>query len=316
MPVTMERPFLARALLDELPLKVVSMVIAVTLFILVRSDKDATAGAYVKVLYTLPENRVLMTEPPPEVRVVVRGPGTRLQRFDDRDLDPIQVDLRSETGPLLHFDETMVKLPVGLRVASITPSEAKLSFEPRVQRKVPVQPLLEGEPAPGFQVARVSARPAEITVDGARSAVEALLRVPARPLRVVGARAPVREDKALEPPPPHVRFLDGTTVTVEAEVQPAIVERVFESLPVKMLGMTRMEAAIEPPAARLILRGPSNLLESLSQSDVSLHVDGQLIDLRPPARYVRAVVAGGLPSGVAAEVQPDSVAITTRRRHE
>jgi hypothetical protein len=314
--MNVERPFLARAILDELPLKVVSMVIAVTLFIIVRSDKDATAGAYVKVVYTLPDDRVLVSEPPPEVRVVVRGPGTRLQRFDDRDLEPIQVDLRAEPGPLLHFDETMVKLPVGLRVASITPSEAKIEFEPRLQKRVQVQPLLEGEPAPGFQVARVTARPAEITVDGAKSAVEALQRVPARPLRIVGTRSLVRGDKALDAPPPHVRFLDATTVTVEAEIQPAMVERVFESLQVKLFGMTRMDAIIDPPVARLILRGPSNLVESVNQPDVSLHVDGQLIDLRPPARYVRTVVVSGLPAGVAAEVQPDSVAVTTHRRHD
>jgi hypothetical protein len=311
-----ERPFLARAVLDELPLKVVSMVIAVTLFIIVRSDKDATAGAYVKVLYTLPEDRVLVSEPPAEVRVVVRGPGTRLQRFDDRDLEPIKVDLRTETGPLLRFDETMVKLPVGLRVASVTPPEAKIEFEPRVQKKVAVQPLLEGEPAAGFHVAQVTARPAEITVDGAKSAVEALQTVAAKPLRILGARSAVHGERPLDPPPPHVHFVDGNSVLVEAEIKPAMVERVFEALPVKVISMSRMDALVEPPAVRLILRGPSNLVETVGQTDVNLHVDGQLIDLRPPARYVRTVVVGGLPAGVAAEVQPDSVAVTTHRHHE
>ena len=35
-----------------------------------------------------------------------------------------------------------------------------------------------------------------------------------------------------------------------------------------------------------------------------------------PARYLRSVSVGGLPPGVAAEVQPDSVAVTTHRKHE
>jgi YbbR domain-containing protein len=309
-----DRPFLVRAFLDELPLKVVSMFIAVTLFIIVRTDKDATAGAYVKVVYTLPEDRVLVSEPPAEVRVVVRGPGTRLQRFDERDVEPIRVDLRNEPGPLLRFDETMVKLPAGLRVGVITPSEAKVEFEPRMQKRIDVQPLLEGEPAAGFRVARATAQPAQITVEGAKSAVEALQRVPTRPLRIAGKRTLVRDDKPLDPPPAHVRFIDASSVTIEADIEPAMVERVFETLQVKMLGLSRMEAQIEPPVARLILRGPSNLVESVEQAGVNLHVDGQLIDLRPPARYVRTVVVGGLPPGIAAEVQPDSVAVTTRRR--
>src|SRR6185369_4132573 len=99
------------------------------------------------------------------------GPWTRLQRFDERDLEPIRIDLRTVTENELRFDESMVKLPVGLRVASISPSEEKLEFEPRVQKKIAVQPLLEGEPAPGFHVARVTAIPSEVTVDGAKSAV-------------------------------------------------------------------------------------------------------------------------------------------------
>jgi len=311
-----DRPFLVRAFLDDLPLKLVSMVIAVTLFVIVRSDKDAASGAYVKVLYTLPEDRVLMSDPPTEVRVAVRGPWTRISRFDERDLEPIRVDLREVHDTELRFDEGMVKLPTGLRVASISPSEIKLDFEPRIQKRVTVQPLLEGEPAPGFQVARVSAQPAEVIVDGAKSVIEALQRVQVRPLVVMGAKSPVRGERPLEKPPAHVRIVDATMVTVEATVQPAIVERTFDNLPVKLLGMTRLEAMIEPPVARLILRGPSNLIEPIKQSDVNLNVDGQLVDLRPPARYVRTIVVGGLPAGVAAEVQPDSVAVTTHRKHE
>jgi YbbR domain-containing protein len=310
------RPFLVRAFLDELPLKLVSMVIAVTLFIIVRSDKDAAAGAYVKVIYTLPENRVLVSDPVSEVRVSVRGPWTRLQRFDERDLEPIRIDLRGVHDTELRFDESMVKLPVGLRVASISPSQVRLEFEPRVQKKVKVQPLLEGEPASGFTVSRVIAQPEEVTVDGAKSAVDTLQRVPARPLRIAGARGVVRGEEALEAPPPHVHFADASTVTVEADVRPAMVERVFDDLPVRLIGMTRLDGAVDPPKVRLTLRGPSNLIEAIKPGDITLRVDGQLIDLRPPARYVRSVAVVGLPAGVAAEVQPDTVAVTTHRKHE
>ncbi len=311
-----DRPFLLRAILDELPLKLVSMVIAVTLFVIVRSDKDAASGAYVKVVYTLPEDRVLMSEPVGEVRVGVRGPWTRLSRFDERDLEPIRVDLRNVHESELRFDEGMIKLPVGLRVASVSPSEVKLEFESRVQKRVAVQPLLEGGPAPGFQVSRVSASPAEVTVDGGKSAVEAFARAPPRPLRIVGARGLVRGEQALDPPPPQLRFLDVSLVTVEADVQPAIIERVFETLPVKLTGLARLDGMVEPPVAQLILRGPSDLIDSIKQSEVSLQVEGQLIDLRPPARYLRSVSVGGLPAGVAAEVQPDSVSVVTHRRHD
>ena len=78
----MARPLLVRIFADELPIKILSMVLAVTLFVLVRNDKDATSGAYVKVIYTLPEDRVLVSDPVPEIKVSVRGPWTKLQHLD------------------------------------------------------------------------------------------------------------------------------------------------------------------------------------------------------------------------------------------
>ena len=117
-----DRPFLVRALLDELPLKIVSLVIAVTLFVIVRSDKDAATGAYVKVVYTLPQDRVLVSDPVGEVRVGVRGPWTRLQRFDERAAraDPRR-SARRRRRRCCTSTRAWSSCRSGLRVASITP---------------------------------------------------------------------------------------------------------------------------------------------------------------------------------------------------
>jgi YbbR domain-containing protein len=312
----MPRPFLVRMFLDDLPLKLLAMVLALTLFVLVRSDKDAATGAYVKVIYTLPEDRVLVSDPVSEVRVGLRGPWTRLQRFDERSIEPIRIDLSKVTGSELRFDDEMIKLPVGLRATSIVPSEVHLVFEPRVVLKVPVAPLLEGEPADGYRVARVTAEPATVRVDGAKSAVEAVSRVPTRPLRVSEARGSIKGDVALEAPPPHTRFLDAATVSVTAEIEPAMVERTFASAPVRVNGLSRLEGSVDPPAARLILRGPSVLVSRINGDSLQLAVDASLVDTRAPSHYLRSITVSGLPPGVAAEVQPDKVLLTTRRKHE
>ncbi len=311
----MARPALVRIFVDDLPIKVLSMVLAVTLFVLVRNDKDASSGAYVKIIYTLPEDRVLVSDPVPEVKVSVRGPWTKLQHLD-RLLEPIRLDLTRVHSSEVHIDEDMVKLPNGVRVASIVPSEIHVEFEPRLVREVPVQPILEGQPAEGYRVAKVTADPAQVRVDGAKSAVSAIERVPTRPLRITDARGPVKGDVALEAPPVHTRFLESTTVTVRADVQPAMVERTFEDMPIKVVGLLRMDATAEPASARLVLRGPSPLVGDITDKTVALKVDASLIDTRPPAKYLRTVTVSGLPAGVAAEVQPDTIMLTTRRKRE
>jgi YbbR domain-containing protein len=312
----MAQTWIGRALVDDLPLKLVSLVIAVTLFVVVRSDKDAATGAYVKVVYELPADRVLVSDPVGEVRVGVRGPWTRLQHFDEREVEPIRVDLRNYHEGELHFEESMVKLPVGLRVSSMFPSEMKVEFDERVVKELPVQPLVEGEPATGYRVTRLQATPARVRVDGAKRAIALLERVPTRPLRIVGARAPVKGEVGLEVAPRHTRLLDVSTATVEATIEPEIVERSFDPVPVRVLGLTRLDALIEPATVRLTLRGPHALVSAVAATTLSVQVDAQLIDLRPPTKYIRSLAVAGVPAGVAAELQPDSVSITTRRRRE
>jgi YbbR domain-containing protein len=216
----------------------------------------------------------------------------------------------------VRIDEDAIKVPAGVRVSSIVPSEVHVEFEPRVTRDVPVQPILEGQPADGYRVAKVIAEPAHVRVDGAKSAVEGIERVPTRPLRITDARGPVKGDVALEAPPLHTRFLDSTTVSVRADVQPAMVERIFEDLPLKVVGLTHMDATVEPPTARLVIRGPSPLVGDVSDKTISLKVEASLIDTRPPAKYIRTPTVSGLPAGVAAEVQPDTIMLTTRRKRE
>jgi hypothetical protein len=111
-----------------------------------------------------------------------------------------------------------------------------------------------------------------------------------------------------------MRLLDGGSVTIEAEVRPSIVERSFAALPIRAVGLHRLDGDIDPPNARLILRGPANLVSALTEEQVALHVSAELADTRAPARYLRSITVSGLPAGVAAEVQPDSVTLTTHGR--
>jgi YbbR domain-containing protein len=310
-----QRSFLAKAFTDDLPLKLVSLVIAITLFVIVRSDKDAAGGANVKVIYTLPESRVLVSDPVAEVRVGVRGPQTRVLRFDG-DVPAIRIDLTDAKDGVLRFDESMVKLPPGLRVASITPPEVKLAFEPRAVKEVPVHAVLDGQPADGFRVTKVSSQPATIHVEGPKSVIMALTQVNTRPVKVTGAKQPVLGEVMLDNEPPHTRYVEGKTAVVHAEVQPAIVERTFDDMPIKILGLSRLEGTPEPSRVRVILRGPSDLVLNLARDAVVVQVDAQLLDNRPASKVLRQLTVTGMPAGVAAELSPDAVMLTTHRKRE
>jgi YbbR domain-containing protein len=116
------RDLLRRAFIENAPLKGVAMILAITLFILVRGDKDTERSVRVALAIVRPEGRVLVANPPDEVEVTLRGPWTRIKRLNPKDVDPIVLDLSKVDDGDITLDSTMVHIPAGLRVASIKPA--------------------------------------------------------------------------------------------------------------------------------------------------------------------------------------------------
>ena len=311
------RALLHRWFVENALLKGVSLVLAIVLFAVVHGEKDAVTGLYVRVVYVEGADRVLMSEQVAEVRVNVRGPLGVVSRLDEHDLEPMRVDLASfRDSDVLRFTEDRIKLPRGLHVATITPASVPLRFEPRVEKSVPVQPVLEGEPAPGYRLVRSAASPKMVKVSGAKSVVDGIARAPTLPLRIAEAREAVKGEVDLSPPPPHAEWKPSRPVSLEVEVAPVLAERVMRNVPVRVTGATRWEAETEPAAADVMLRGPAEALALVQPGLPSLLVDAQAEDARPAGAYRKRISVVGLPSGVAAEVRPESITLVTHRRRE
>ena len=305
-----------RVLTHDVPLKLVALAISIALFVVVRSDKESATGVFVRVIYTLPTDRVLVSDPVSEVKLAIRGPWTKIQNLDERDLEPIRIDLSRSKETVLRFSESMVSLPPGLRVVSMMPTQTKLDFEPRAEREVPVQPLLEGQPRDGFRVSGITVEPDHVRIAGPKRIIAHIERVATRPFRIEDATGAIRDTVSLEAPPRTVQYLDAGSVTVTAEVRPAIVERTVEGVKVGVQGLAHLDADVDPKVATVILRGPFDLVRRVSTSALQLVLDGRLEDGRPPALYKKRIDVTGLPSGVSAEVRPDTALLSTRHHRE
>jgi YbbR domain-containing protein len=303
--VKKDRPFIVRALLDELPLKLVSLAIAVTLFVIVRGDQDASTGVTVKVMYALPSDRVLVSEPPAQVKVGLRGRWTRLSHLDERDVDPIRIDLSTVDDGELRLRDDMIHVPAGVRVSSISPAEVMLRFEPRDEKEVQLVAVLDGDPAEGYRIGRVRAIPDKVRVDGARSALHALQHVKTLPLDIDGADGTVRTEVGLASPGPYLRILGRDRVTIEAEITPQVIERTLDGVPLANAPRPL------PAGVTVVLRGAERTIKGITQRDLKLEWDPAAVSPQGGKRGAIKVV--GLPEGVTAEVKP-TPALAARRR--
>lgn len=306
----MIRELLRKIFIEDALLKLLSFVLAIVLFLL-RSDWDATVSGYVKVYYTQPRDRVVTSELIREVKIVVRGPYGRIHRFNEGDLDPIVVDLTKRPEGELHFTEDMVQLPQGLRVASFTPAWLYINFDPLVERTLPVQPVMEGEPAEGYRVSRISTVPRVVRVSGAKAVVEAMGNVLTRPVRVSDLRSAVELPIKLAPPQKNVRTMDPMDVKVHVEVERTLVEQRYPSVQVTVTGSSHIEdIELSPAAATVLLRGPALALARFKGTP-ELVVDAATEERKPAGTYRKRLQVVNLPPDIAAEIRPDWVLMTT-----
>ncbi|HKE15583.1 MAG TPA: CdaR family protein [Kofleriaceae bacterium] len=305
--------WLRGALLDNAPLKFVAMVLALTVFILVHANDQEVAGGTIDVTYLLPEDRVLVSERPDQLRVTVKGSRRVIKRFHREELKAIQIDLRNTTRGEVFFQPDMIDLPDGLELVSISPGSMQVVFEQLAVKSVPIAVDITGAPDRGFRVDSMTPRPSQVTIRGAMSLVAETRAVRTAEIDVARRNKSFRETARLAPPPGLV--VDGNPV-VEVDVTLAEEQGSRElSLPVAIQpgpGLSAEQAAkisAHPGQVRVILRGSVLVIDELRAENITAYVRVSQSDLSGnTARTAPVRVEPALP-GIGYEISPAEVTL-------
>ena len=138
----------------NLGLKFLSMCIAALLWLVVAGERVVERVMRAPVeMQNLPEGLELVGNPPDTVEVRLRGPSGALSRMAAGDMSAV-IDLQNARPGrrLFHLTQSNVNVPYGMEVIIVAPSTLSMEFEMSAIRTVPVEPDVEGRPAPGFEV--------------------------------------------------------------------------------------------------------------------------------------------------------------------
>ncbi len=97
-----------------------------------------------------PPQLELVENPPSTVEVRVRGASSLLSQLSPSDV-VAELDLALARPGRRYYPVTRaeVRAPFGIDVVDVTPGTISLRFEPSLTRRVPVVPMIDGEPVPG-----------------------------------------------------------------------------------------------------------------------------------------------------------------------
>jgi YbbR domain-containing protein len=275
---------LREAAFTNLGLKLLSLILALTVFLLVNSDRDREITLHVGVSYTMPEDKVLVSERLPEMRVTVRGPWRQLRRFDERELDRVNLDLTRVSGGDVPITNDMVRVPSGITVVSISPRSFRVAFEKRVDKTVAVAVPTSGRPLHGFVV--TSAR-------GAQGVIAALSAIRGRDVRVDG-RSDSFEIETELIPPDGVDLDAGKRAVVRVEIKEELVSRRVGPLPIQLRGegVDPARVAIKPAQVDVTLTGALLAVEHAIASGITPQVKVAPGQLGEQAVTVETAVPG------------------------
>jgi YbbR domain-containing protein len=206
----------------NLGLKFLSTCIAAMLWLVVAGERVVERVLRAPVEFqNLPNGLELTGNLPDTVEVRLRGSSGALSRMASGDLAAV-LDLRTARPGrrLFHLTPTQVTVPYGIDVVQVGPSTLTIEFETSGVRTVPVEPDIEGRPAPGFEVTSVTSDPQTVSVAGPESALKRLHAAVTEPVTVTDESRSVREVVTIGVPDASLRLVTPQTAVVTVTISP------------------------------------------------------------------------------------------------
>jgi hypothetical protein len=260
------------ALFDNLTLKLFSLILAISLFALLRGQQERQQRTIpVAVILRLPpesSERELMTPIPANVHVTLRGTTRAIDQLISSGVPPIEVDLRGGTKDLLVFDPKMMNLPREVDVAIIDPPSIRLDWQSVVSRRIPLQASITGTPAAGYGVkGEPEVEPQFVNLRGPLGLIEVMQFLRLAAFDVSGLSEGVHKRRvALDPPPTRVAVQGPMNALVTVTIARRVSEMRFASRPVEVIGIPG--AHVVPRLVDVTVVGPPEVVRALRPEQV------------------------------------------------
>jgi YbbR domain-containing protein len=289
-------------------LKVVSLMFALGYYGFIHGAHDAQRSFALSVVVLPPHDigsRVLLTQPPTTVRFTVSGSKTIVDDLKAEDLGTVQLDLRGEST-YASFDTRAVTLPPGLN-HTVDPPGIELEWDDLIDRELPIQVSVTGQPAPGYAVQAQIASPTMVVAHGPRTLVEAIQLARAEPFDISGLGEGIFPRKImLDRAPSQVRFdVQHTLVTVQ--IDRAKLDKVFSKVPVRVVGLAH--ATVTPGEVDVRVSGPVEVVSPMRMEQVvpTASILPTAIDTTKPGSVTLPVEV--IVDGCTTKTSPDTVLV-------
>jgi YbbR domain-containing protein len=261
-------------------------------------------------LRNIPKNLMVTNEIPSQLEVRVQGPRSVIRELTDDKLHK-QVDLsRAKAGTYTELlTPNSLNFPRGVVVTRIRPSALSIALDQALIRRVEVQPVIKGSPAPGFEIGEIVVNPKEALVRGPNRDMNQLKFINTIPIDINKLSSSCTRDIELDFQNLSLTYLDNQPLIAKINIKPKLQTKTFNNIIVVPNGATG-PLSLDPTKVSITIRGPVTNLELLRTEDLSARIN--LKNLKA-GRYL-ARVAVDLPNGLElVKVFPEKLKVHIRK---
>lgn len=191
-PPTLLGRLLRKVFIDDWGVKLLALGITVVMWMAVADfNKPRTIRVPVQLNFVRPNNLDISNEPPRTIDVELTGSRERLNNMRLSDL-VATVDISEhpagERIVRLNNESVHMDLPDGVKIESFKPTTIPIRLEANLERQLPVDIKLVGQPAAGFELVSSTAQPNVISVSGPASLIEKLQQAPTELISIEGKK--------------------------------------------------------------------------------------------------------------------------------
>lgn len=200
-------------------MKIVSVILGTMLWVTVSSDYLVERSMRVPLVYlNIPSTLEIAPDAPDQVEVHLRGRVSQLTG-DQGDVI-VYIDLADARGGsrLFHLRTDQVTTPFGIEATQVFPSTVMLTLETTGSKTVNVEATVEGTPAEGFEIGKITVDPPVVVVVGPESELNALRSAITETVMVEGARESVTRSVSIGVMNSSLRLKESRTARVTVEV--------------------------------------------------------------------------------------------------
>jgi YbbR domain-containing protein len=256
--------------LEDWLLKLTALLITLALWYGVSvANKKGTATLEAALTIRPPEGAVLMSTSQQTVRISVSGDDRSISNLYARKDLNVTADLtQSEPGDLTVTltpgNVSIQDLPSGIKLDDIQPNRIVVSIEPLVKSELPIEPVITGEPAAGYEVYSVTVVPPRAHITGPKSFMESLGSVPTSAVDISGAKnSVVAHQVTVKVNNPRVTIVPDSIVDVTVSIGEKRVGRTIDTT----ANGKRVSVALFGPKSAIAKLKPADLRVEISKGD-------------------------------------------------